>query len=400
MGLEREESPMALAMKVLKAINKSVESNVQLDEVPAELCIGENLNLDRWTLILNDHNLQVMSRQPKHFHFIDASAKFVSGMFRNFWNPMHNPAGLVSISMREAKEITDYGLTLIARASPNLQHLDITGCIQIGDISIREVGMCCTELLSLIISSCHEIVGEGLVAVGETCRQLRKFSFARCRKLERFAISNVFLFCTKLEEVDASHFQNIGDDEVRTLAQSCPNLMSFLAVECSFISDQSILAISQHCPDIDVINVSRHQNTFRISDVCMLALGQRSSSLRVLNLNGCDHISDVGLTWLCEGCKALEVLDLGGCDRITDAGLRSIGEGCHSLQYLDISQAKGVSDVGITSIASGCPKIKTVKYHGLYFLADPRLSAPKKGEKVINQWIFHIIFLLTHFSST
>jgi len=68
--------------------------------------------------------------------------------------------------------------------------------------------------------------------------------------------------------------------------------------------------------------------------------------------------------------------------KITDAGLRSIGDSCHSLLYLDISKAKSVSDVGIACIATGCPQIKTIKYHGLYLLADPRMSAPKKGENV------------------
>jgi len=54
MGKEISESPQSLALKVLKAISKSVESALQLDEVPMELCIGEHLNLNRWTMILND----------------------------------------------------------------------------------------------------------------------------------------------------------------------------------------------------------------------------------------------------------------------------------------------------------------------------------------------------------
>ena len=41
--------------------------------------------------------------------------------------------------------------------------------------------------------------------------------------------------------------------------------------------------------------MSRENYSYKISDVGLLSLGQRSSSLRALVLNGCDHISDVGL---------------------------------------------------------------------------------------------------------
>jgi hypothetical protein len=55
---------------------------------------------------------------------------------------------------------------------------------------------------------------------------------------------------------------------------------------------------------------------FRISDVSMLALGQKSRSLRTLRVSGCDTISDVGVNWLTEGCQALEELDLGSCTKV------------------------------------------------------------------------------------
>jgi hypothetical protein len=48
----------------------------------------------------------------------------------------------------------------------------------------------------------------------------------------------------------------------------------------------------------------------------MLALGQKSRSLRTLRASGCDTISDVGVNWLTEGCQALEELDLGSCTKV------------------------------------------------------------------------------------
>ena len=93
-------------------------------------------------------------------------------------------------------------------------------------------------------------------------------------------------------------------------------MLKFIAVDCQHVSDQSILALSQHCPDLDIIDITRTHHAFRISDVCLLAIGQRSASLRILKLSGCDSISDVGMQWLSEGCKALEHLDLHGCEKV------------------------------------------------------------------------------------
>lgn len=66
--------------------------------------------------------------------------------------------------------------------------------------------------------------------------------------------------------------------------------------------------------------------------------------------------------------------------KVSDAGLRSIGNGCHALKSIDISQNKLISDIGVTSISSGCPHLRKLICTGLYLLADPRLSAPRKGE--------------------
>ena len=94
--------------------------------------------------------------------------------------------GLLTLSIKDSKDITDYGLTLAVRGNPSLQYLDISGCPQIGDVSIRELGLSCTNLQTLLISSCHNINGEGLLAVADCCRKLRTISLQRCRKLERY----------------------------------------------------------------------------------------------------------------------------------------------------------------------------------------------------------------------
>jgi F-box/leucine-rich repeat protein 2/20 len=234
----------------------------------------------------------------------------------------------------------------------------------------------------LNISNCNGIQGQGLIAVAECCKQLRKVDFSANTTLERFAISKIFYECHRLEEVTVNHARQVGDDEIRALAQNSHGVTTFIARESHFISDQALLALSQFCPDLDTVDVSRENGQFRITDVCLLAMGERSKALRVLNLNGCDQVSDVGIQWLANGCRSLEELHMSGCSRVSDAGLRFMGECCRNLKLLDLTGAQYASDVGLTSLCSGCPNLKTLRFKGVWLLADPRLAAPVKGQKL------------------
>jgi hypothetical protein len=178
-------TPQEQALSVLRAINKSVTSAIQYDLVPLELCIGEHINLDRWSMVLTDSNLIAMSKQPEEAYIVDASKPTVQDMFWKFHEPKLLSNGIISLSLKEAKDINDHSLSLVIRQSPNLKNLDLTGCVNISDVCMRELGMNCKSLLSLVISSCHSVIGEGLIAVGDCCKQLRKLSVSRCKNLEK-----------------------------------------------------------------------------------------------------------------------------------------------------------------------------------------------------------------------
>lgn len=269
-------------------------------------------------MILKDSNLKELSEQRTSGkqYFLDASANRTLDMFKGFYVPLKVREGVITLNISNAKDITDFGLTMIARNSPALRELNISGCSNITDVGLREVGMNCNKLQCLNISSCPEIDGSGLVALAESCRLLLKLDISKCRKIENWSIKKVFFECRALEEVTVAHMNKIGDEEIRVLAQNCANLTALYAAECPYVSDTSIQIVAQNCLDLDLLDVSRTEMQYRISDVSMLALGQKSRSLRTLRVAGCENISDVGLNWLTDGCKVLEELDLGRCTKV------------------------------------------------------------------------------------
>lgn len=260
-------------------------------------------------------------------------------------------------------------------------------------LGLRDVGLYCKEINVLNMCGCDGIEGSGLISFAEECKYLLKIDVSKCKSLKKWALHKLFYECKRLEDINVSHLQEIGDEEITVLALNCPNIVSFNAKHSPYVSDQSIMALANNCPDLDYVDVSRTRMHFRISDVSLLALGDKSKSLRVLRCAGCENITDVGLMWLAEGCQAVEELDFHGLQKISDAGLRSLGNSCHSLTSLNISGAKLISDIGLTSIATGCPNLKSLACVGIFQLADPRLSAPKKGQEQAWQSVLGIASL-------
>lgn len=305
------------AEALLKIIKKSEPGAILYDSVPHEFLLGQHIDLSRWSVILTDENLKFLCENednPDPYYYVDAGKPAVPQMFHSFWQG--STERLTELSLCGAKDITDYGITIISRQCSNLCDLNIDGCIGITDTGLREVALNCVHLEILIMPSCHTIEGGGLVAIAECCPKLRKLDLSHCRRLQRWGISKICYMSAKMEEFNVSYLNVIGDEEIRVLSETAPNLTHFTAIDAINLSDNSIMNIAMNCADIDSINMSRTNMSSKITDVSMGALGQHSHSLQVLLISGCDYVSDVGLNWLGQGCPALSELDLSGCNKV------------------------------------------------------------------------------------
>ena len=52
------------ALEVLRAISKSSNTALQLDDCPEEFLRGEHIMLGRWTMVVSDKNMKELSEMP------------------------------------------------------------------------------------------------------------------------------------------------------------------------------------------------------------------------------------------------------------------------------------------------------------------------------------------------
>ena len=136
------ENPQTVALKILRTINKSAVTALQLDDVPDEFLRGSHVDLHRWTMVITDKNLKILGEQSDDdCHTIDCKQPTIPLMFESYLEKKSIPQRLLALNIAYAKEITNYGMAVIARNNPHLKELNITGCINLGDAGLRDVGV-------------------------------------------------------------------------------------------------------------------------------------------------------------------------------------------------------------------------------------------------------------------
>jgi hypothetical protein len=127
------------------------------------------------------------------------------------------------------------------------------------------------------------------------------------------------------------------------------------------LHDEDIHVMCSHMRLLVVIDLT---NCIRITDHALAAIATLRS-LRILILDGCDHISDDGLEELIPLKENLEILSLSSVQTITDEGLGYLGQHCRLLTSFNASYCSQVTDVGVLEIAKGCKKLTNLQIAGV-----------------------------------
>ena len=307
------------------------------------------LNLSCWTLILNDDDLSkvvgaqrnrivekvtVEKKNPSNdfldkVYFQDSQSYAPSAKTNSTIHISHNhfeSFGLRHIDLSGGDKITDVGLQYL-RDCPALRKLNLGNCYRITSAGIRNLVKHCKLLKELDLSGCMGIENDGFRVVGSSLSLLEVIRLSGCGQIQSSSLITIFEGCKMLYEVDVSYCTALSDYQMKVLSDNCPRLRVLNLQGCHLVSDVSIVALSSNCPDLKKLNLSRNEMPFKISDVCLLALGDYSFNLTDITLCGCEMITDTGISWLVKGCHKLLNIDLTKCAKVTNNGIRLIGKG-------------------------------------------------------------------------
>lgn len=192
------------------------------------------------------------------------------------------------LDLSHRKDLTDHQLASLIQAYPNLQTLNLSGCLQMTTQGLTAVAKL-SQLQFLDLSSCRQITDQGLATLTQL-QNLRTLDLSRCLQ--------------------------ITDQGLTSLIQ-LQNLRTLSLLRCTQITDQGLTSIAQ----LQKLRTLSLLGCLEITDQGLASLAQLPH-LQTLDLSNC-NITDQGLTFLAQ-LPHLETLYLSESNQLTEEGLRSI----------------------------------------------------------------------------
>lgn len=196
-----------------------------------------------------------------------------------------------------------------------LTELHFVDCITLDDETFKELVAHFFNLKVVNITGCEELSDLSVRALSINCTRLREIQFRIENEITLYSVSLLAQNCTKLQKVvdtyvfDAvinAHADIYGryDGILVELAQSCP-LLEHVEVQAPFLTNEHLVTFSQHCPNLHTFNIGlneiiHEEGVERLLENCPL--------LRKINLVNIMAFSDVEAIHMDKHCKALKAL--------------------------------------------------------------------------------------------
>lgn len=126
-------------------------------------------------------------------------------------------------SFTEDGQFTDATVQSIAEHCSDIIVLNLSGCAQVTDESIKALKGC-TKLAELILENCENITGTALVDMAEQCKALTKLDLTRCSKITDAIVQSIVQRYTKLTVLNLSVCTQITGAAIEHIVQCCPDI--------------------------------------------------------------------------------------------------------------------------------------------------------------------------------
>lgn len=297
-------------------------------------------------MIFNSRGLRCSSLRSLHVEPVRVQKGLVQQMTDTGFVEIRHLATLEHVRLEKCFTLSDHAAASMLVRLRRLKHLDLSGCLQIGDGAMKSIRQSNCPLVDLCMSSTSvsDVGLESLCGVGADFG-------AAASTLKRLDLSS----CRKLTVVGVRFLSSITNLEV-------------LNMTGSVLHDTS--DIEHLAPTLTSLNVTAWRRfslervaTFRnLRELCVQAVGTVSDAalcnlrglheLRVLSLSWSSGlITDDGFGIVCQQCPLMTTLTLCGTD-ITDASLRRMARDMKQLELLDLSYCVGVTDSGVRDLTS------------------------------------------------
>ncbi|ELU02530.1 hypothetical protein CAPTEDRAFT_129421 [Capitella teleta] len=266
---------------------------------------------------------------------------------------------LKELNLVACRDISDDGVTELAKKQTALQVLDLSQCADVTDLSIGDVCQSISGLKRLVLNKCRRVTDM-------SAAKIRHLS-----ELEHLDVSSCYTITSKglilglckpnmrnIQELILNCLSCVNDTFIVELCACIPKL-SILDVSSCGITDRSIHYISKYLCSLRVLRLAWCKD---ISDNGLMGIIANSTEPATDALAECDYKLHVRLhakeKWLpISNIRTLQSLDLTSCHRVTDASITKVMT-LPELRTIHLSMCPGVTDEGLRAIADNIPGLE------------------------------------------
>lgn len=145
------------------------------------------------------------------------------------------------------------------------------------------------------------------------------------------------------------------------ISAGCPSLLR-LWVDAD-INEDFVVAIAHGCRQLELFNLYSYRTG--LTDAALMALADRCTTLKCLELNGCSRLTDVAVVAVARNCSLLESLALNQGPQLTDEAFVAIGLRLAHLKTISAIGCRKITDRAIFALARGCSQLEEVRANGV-----------------------------------
>ena len=298
-------------------------------------------------------------------------------------------------------------------SSLHLKAINLSGCVQVGDLGLQEIAKKCGELININLEGCKKITDCSMQNLFLSCKKLSFCNVSGCQELtdeafkfvgNSFQVFNLF-GCSKIGDLALSYILKNNHENIQKLKisgnkispssmeliSSCSKLVS-LEVHDSFLPENSYNQLWKlplqrlALPSVKNLKENSFQMLFNqeienLSNFIQSpSISMFGSQLVELDLSSSLTLNDNSLRIISSKCQNIKSLYLKSCEELSDVGVALLSN-LGNLECLDLSNLK-ITDDSISSIALHCLKLaklllcncRNVTDHSMKYLADNLLG--------------------------
>ncbi|GFO41641.1 F-box/lrr-repeat protein 20 [Plakobranchus ocellatus] len=234
--------------------------------------------------------------------------------------------------------LTDASLEAISQCADRLESICVNGFQSMSDACLlRVLRKHGRGLRTLELYACFSLSASSLRSLGEHCTNLKRLCLGSCNKLTDSAMITLSAHLGRIEELDLRGCKNVKNDCIRKIVRNCPRLSKLVLANCPHISDLALTEIATHL----------------------------KTTLRTLELCGCNNVTDQGLITLAKNCDRLISVDISStkCSSVSVYQLAS--NSCSRwLETVKLSFVTPLTEASVVSLIRQCPRLKVVHVFG------------------------------------